>query len=65
VKLLNGRRRLETDRFLARSYYLFSSEFTRGGKEGAYEKGVSRAAFAGSAAAIWCPSRNWVARRAQ
>jgi transposase len=40
VKVLKGRRRVETDRFVAlRSHYLFSSEFTRRGKEGAHEKG--------------------------
>jgi transposase len=38
--VLKGRRRVETDRFVAlRSHYLFSSEFTRPGKEGAHEKG--------------------------
>ena len=38
--VLKGRRRTETDRFVAlRSHYLFSSEFTRAGKEGAHEKG--------------------------
>ena len=38
--VLKGRRRVETDRFVAlRSHYLFSSEFTRKGKEGAHEKG--------------------------
>jgi len=40
AKVLKGRRRIETDRFVAlRSHYLFSSEFTRAGKEGAHEKG--------------------------
>jgi transposase len=40
VKVLKGRRRTETDRFVAlRSHYLFDSEFTRKGKEGAHEKG--------------------------
>ncbi|HYB23333.1 MAG TPA: IS21 family transposase [Solirubrobacteraceae bacterium] len=38
--VLKGRRRLETDRFVAlRSHYLFSSEFTRVGLAGAPEKG--------------------------
>ena len=38
--VLRGRRRVETDRFVAlRSHYLFSSEFTRPGKDGAHEKG--------------------------
>ena len=40
ARVLKGRRRVETDRFVAlRSHYLFSSEFTRTGKEGAHEKG--------------------------
>jgi transposase len=40
AKVLRGRRRVETDRFVAlRSHYLFASEFTRTGKEGAHEKG--------------------------
>jgi transposase len=39
-KILRGRMRKETDRFVAlRSHYLFSSEFCRPGKEGAHEKG--------------------------
>lgn len=41
VKLvLRGRRRVETDRFVAlRSHYLFDSQFTLPGIEGAHEKG--------------------------
>ena len=40
AKVLKGRRRVESDRFVAlRSHYLFASEFTRRGKEGAHEKG--------------------------
>jgi len=39
-QVLKGRRRAETDRFVAlRSHYLFESEFTRRGREGAHEKG--------------------------
>jgi transposase len=39
-KVLKGRRRVETDRFVAlRSHYLFASEFTRVGLVGAPEKG--------------------------
>jgi transposase len=39
-KVLRGRRRLETDRFVAmRSHYLFDSIFTTPGIEGAHEKG--------------------------
>jgi transposase len=40
AKVLKGRRRVESDRFVAlRSHYLFESSFTRAGKEGAHEKG--------------------------
>lgn len=40
VKILRGRRREETARFVAlRSHYLFETEFCRPGKEGAHEKG--------------------------
>jgi transposase len=41
VKLvLRGRRRIETDRFVAlRSHYLFASQFTLAGRAGAHEKG--------------------------
>jgi transposase len=40
AKVLKGRRRVETDRFVAlRSHYLFDSEFTRVGLQGASEKG--------------------------
>jgi transposase len=39
-RVLRGRRRVETDRFVAlRSHYLYESTFTRPGKEGAHEKG--------------------------
>jgi len=39
-KVLKGRRRVESDRFVAlRSHYLYESSFTRTGKEGAHEKG--------------------------
>ena len=39
-RVLRGRRRVETDRFVAlRSHYLFESEFTLRGREGAHEKG--------------------------
>ena len=39
-RILRGRRRLETDRFVAfRSHYLFEAEFCRPGKEGGPEKG--------------------------
>jgi transposase len=39
-KVLRGRRRVETDRFIAmRSHYLFESLFTTPGMEGAHEKG--------------------------
>ncbi|MCA1701252.1 MAG: IS21 family transposase, partial [Actinobacteria bacterium] len=40
AKVLKGRRRVESDRFVAlRSHYLFESSFTRAGKQGAHEKG--------------------------
>ena len=40
AKVLRGRRRVESDRFVAlRSHYLYQSSFTRTGKEGAHEKG--------------------------
>jgi transposase len=39
-KVLKGRRRIESDRFVAlRSHYLFTSQFTTPGLEGAHEKG--------------------------
>jgi transposase len=39
-KVLRGRRRVESDRFVAlRSHYLFASQFTTPGLEGAHEKG--------------------------
>ncbi len=39
-KVLKGRRRVESDRFVAlRSHYLFESQFTTPGLEGAHEKG--------------------------
>lgn len=39
-KMLRGRRRVETDRFIAlRSHYLFESLFTTPGIEGAHQKG--------------------------
>jgi transposase len=39
-KVLRGRRRIESDRFVAlRSHYLFASQFTTPGLEGAHEKG--------------------------
>ena len=39
-QVLKGRRRVESDRFVAlRSHYLFASQFTTPGIEGAHEKG--------------------------
>ena len=39
-QVLRGRRRVESDRFIAlRSHYLFESQFTIPGIEGAHEKG--------------------------
>jgi len=38
--VLKGRRRVETERFIAlRSHYLYEASFTRPGKQGAHEKG--------------------------
>jgi len=40
VKILKGRRRVESDRFIAlRSHYLFESSFCEPGEQGAHEKG--------------------------
>jgi transposase len=40
--VLRGRRRVETDRFIAlRSHYLYEASFTRAGMQGAHEKGGS------------------------
>lgn len=40
ARVLKGRRRVESDRFIAlRSHYLYQASFTRIGKEGAHEKG--------------------------
>ncbi len=40
-KVLRGRRRVESDRFIAlRSHYLFESQFTTPGLEGAHEKAL-------------------------
>ena len=40
AKVLKGRRRVESDRFVAlRSHYLFESRFTLRGEQGAHEKG--------------------------
>ena len=41
-KVLKGRRRVESDRFVAlRSHYLFESQFTTPGIEGAHQKGLT------------------------
>ena len=41
-QVLRGRRRVETDRFVAlRSHYLFASRFTTPGLEGAHEKALA------------------------
>jgi transposase len=40
-QVLRGRRRVETDRFIAlRSHYLYESQFTIAGVEGAHEKAL-------------------------
>ena len=52
-KVLKGRRRVESDRFVAlRSHYLYESQFTIPGVEGAHEGEVSRARWGAFAAAI-------------
>ena len=40
TRVLKGRRRVESDRFVAlRSHYLFASSFCQSGEQGAHEKG--------------------------
>ena len=57
-KVLRGRRRVETDRFVAlRSHYLFDSIFTTPGSRGRMRRAVSRARSAGSGATISSRSR--------
>ena len=58
AKVMKGRRRIETDRFVAlRSHYLCESSFTRAGKEARTRREVSRVMLAGSAARTSCRSR--------
>jgi hypothetical protein len=53
-QVLKGRRRVETDRFVAlRSHYLFLSRFTTPGIAGAHEKATSRARSGACGATIW------------
>jgi transposase len=57
-QVLKGRRRVETDRFIAlRSHYLFCSQFTTPGIQGAHEKGGVEARSGASAATTSSPSR--------
>ena len=57
-QVLKGRRRVETDRFVAlRSHYLFESQFTTPGSKGPTRREAWRARSAGSGAATWCRSR--------
>ena len=62
-QVLRGRRRVETDRFVAlRSHYLFDSAFTRRARRARMRRAASRAKSAGSVATIWsrCPrSPSW------
>jgi hypothetical protein len=56
-KVLKGRRRVETDRFIAlRSHYLFASQFTTPGLEAAHEKGGMEGEVGRYAGATWCRS---------
>jgi transposase len=55
-KVLRGRRRVETDRFVAlRSHYLFASQFTTPGIQGAHEKGGVEAKSDDFVATTSCP----------
>jgi hypothetical protein len=57
VRVLRGRDRAESERFIAlRSHYGFDSFFCTPGKEGAYEKGGVEGEIGRFAAATWCPS---------
>jgi transposase len=56
-KVLKGRRRVESDRFVAlRSHYLFASAFTTPGLEGRMRRVASRAKWAATDATISCLS---------
>jgi transposase len=53
TKILKGRRRVESDRFVAlRSHYLFASSFCEPGEQGAMKRAASRARWAAFAAGI-------------
>ena len=57
-QVLRGRQRVQTDRFIAlRSHYLYESQFTIPGVEGATKRAAWRARWGAFAAAISCPSR--------
>ncbi len=57
-KVLRGRRRVETDRFIAlRSHYLFESIFTRQGSKGRMRRAALRARLVGFGATISLRSR--------
>jgi transposase len=57
-QVLKGRRRVQTDRFVAlRSHYLFESQFTTPGIEGAHEKAASRVRSGASGATTSFRSR--------
>lgn len=61
--ILKGRRRVESDRFVAlRSHYLFESQFMLAGKQGAHEKGGVEGEAGAASAATWCRCR-WSLRR--
>ena len=57
VRVLRGRDRAESERFIAlRSHYGFDSFFCIPGKTARMRKAGWKARSAGSAAATWCPS---------
>ncbi len=57
-KVLKGRGRIESERFVAlRSHYRFDSFFCLPGIKGAHEKGGVEGEIGGSAVATWSPCR--------
>ena len=60
-KVLKGRRRIESDRFVAlRSHYLFASQFMTRAWKGPIRKVALRAKSAATAGTTWCRSRSCV-----
>ncbi len=57
TRVLKGRRRVESDRFVAlRSHYRFDSSFCLSASRAPMRRAASRETSAGSVAATWCPS---------